>query len=224
MGPKKPSDQNSKALTLEDLNNTMMSVLESIQFQSTKFDTILETQTKFQSTLESAMAEVGALKAKCVALESTNIQLSTKIYEMEQQLLSNSLELVGVPEDKGLEEAVSSVLDCINCSAYKPLKMFRRKGKLSHIVVVDFSTKQIRDLVIEKKKHVGKVKIADKEIYIRELLTPYTKELLWLCNSMKVNLKYKYVWTKNGTVLMKKDDSSTSKVLYIKSKADIPSV
>ncbi|KAL4721721.1 hypothetical protein ACJJTC_001702, partial [Scirpophaga incertulas] len=47
-----------------------------------------------------------------------------------------------------------------------------------------------------------------KPIYINEHLTPYNKQLLKKCKEIAMKKEYKYVWTKNGRIYIRKNDTS----------------
>ena len=58
------------------------------------------------------------------------------------------------------------------------------------------------------------------KIHIREQLTPYSKQLLWLAKTTKLSLGYQYAWTKNGIVYLKKNENE--KPIIIRKPSDIP--
>ena len=48
----------------------------------------------------------------------------------------------------------------------------------------------------------------DKTIYINEHLTPNNKHLFALAKQKKIAANYKYLWMRNGRVLIRKADNS----------------
>jgi len=58
-------------------------------------------------------------------------------------------------------------------------------------------------------------KIKKKGLYINENLTQARKRLLWLTKQDAKKLKYDYVWTMNGKVYIRKDESSDCISLFI---------
>lgn len=215
----------STPLTLEDLDATLRTVLQSINFQSEKFDTMLAGQQELKNSLKSTMDDVVKLKSGFQELHTSNILLTEKIHHLEQNAISNCLEIVGLTDnllDKP-DQTVTTILQTLKCENLSPVRCTKRKTNKSVSLVVEFKSKDERDSIIQQKKEHGPLQLGSDQVMVRELLTPHTRELLWLCNSQKSTLQYKFVWIKNGCVLMKKDETKESKVIQIRSKNDIPS-
>lgn len=215
MGPKA-----NKNLTLDDLNSNIINIMESMTFQNSKFEEMLSTQSSIMESLKVNTQEVEVLKKKYKDLETSHNDLLVKVHQMDQQGLSSSLEISGINEDKDITEVSKELFTLIKANHLQPISIEKKKTLKSSTIIIKMNNKEARDAVLQAKKSFGPVVIDGTNVYIRELLSPYTRELLWMCNSQRVNLQYKYAWVKNGTVMMRKNDSS--KVLYIKSKQCIP--
>ena len=48
-----------------------------------------------------------------------------------------------------------------------------------------------------------------EKLYISESLTPYKKQLFSRVNKKKKKLKWKYIWTQSGIILIKVNENST---------------
>ena len=60
---------------------------------------------------------------------------------------------------------------------------------------------------------------ASARVYVNEHLSPGNRKLFAMASQKKSELNYKFLWTKNGTVLVRKDE--TARVLKIESADDI---
>ena len=58
-----------------------------------------------------------------------------------------------------------------------------------------------------------------KNIFINENLTPTRKQLFWKTKQEVENNSWKYIWTHNGNVFVKKDDNAS--ITAIKNELDL---
>ena len=76
------------------------------------------------------------------------------------------------------------------------------------------SVKENKDNITAKCIHPN---FPDVKIYANERLTQYNSNLFWLARMAGKQLGFRFVWTTNGKIFMKKDDSSASRGLLISS-------
>jgi hypothetical protein len=104
------------------------------------------------------------------------------------------------------------------------LAVTRDRHSKKQRITVRFSSKAVRDKVLTCRRRMGEMHAKDvncegDKIYVNEKLTPHNRHLLWLAKSART-LGYKYIWSKNGTVYMKKQEGS--EVIIIREVDDIP--
>jgi hypothetical protein len=121
---------------------------------------------------------------------------------------------------------VDSLLAKINCS-----DLTKEIAEITHNphakrqeITVKFSSKAARDRVLASKKGVGEIRAMElncqgERVYINEKLTTFNGHLLWLTKTAKPQ-GYKYVWTKNGRIYLRKEDGA--KPIVIRDVDDIP--
>lgn len=73
-----------------------------------------------------------------------------------------------------------------------------------------------------KLHHAYLTEDTDTNIFINDSLTKLQRKLLNDTKLFKNEKKYKYVWVKNGRILLKKDDES--RTITIKSRGDLDDV
>ena len=94
-------------------------------------------------------------------------------------------------------------------------------------LIVKFTRREKRDEIYSKRKNLKCKRTKDlpsvvcepesavvshkAQIHVNESLTPYRKRLLGRILQFKRDHNYKFIWTANGKIMLKKTDSSTTK-------------
>lgn len=60
----------------------------------------------------------------------------------------------------------------------------------------------------------------NKQIFINDYLNAPMKQLFWLARQKKKTSNFKYVWTSNGNIYVKKDENSNPKRITTKEELD----
>ena len=99
-----------------------------------------------------------------------------------------------------------------------PLKSDRKDGKPVHIV--RFISRKVKYSILAAKKddRNRQFKFRGKDVYMNEHLSRPNRALFATANGKKRELNYKFLWTKNGIVHMRKDD--TSNIVTMKAAED----
>ncbi|KAJ0172681.1 hypothetical protein K1T71_011820 [Dendrolimus kikuchii] len=204
---------------------------ESLDFMNEKFDT-------FQETLRNQQKQIKILENKNLALENKNKHLELKIgaleqkqLEIEQNLLSNYIEVAGIPKNNLPDDEVIKMIEKIlkvNGPSIESVKRSPDRGTRPGSLFVEISNKKLHNQWLSTAKKtellLGDVlenvptELASYKIHIRKALTPTLKSLLWQ-TKQKLSSTYKYIWCDKGKILLRKDDSS--KVAIIRSEEDI---
>ena len=100
---------------------------------------------------------------------------------------------------------------------YRYFYYFNYKGK-SEVppIIVKFVRRNIRNQLYEARrklkslttKDLGLGILRDKQIFIQESLTPRRKELFKRNLEARKDKNFKFIWTSNGNIYLKKDESS----------------
>lgn len=174
-------------------------------------------------------------------LKSENAQLRERISSMNQRLnaveqhsRSNSVEIQDIPEKSG--ENLLQIIDTIGTSLghsiarsdidYVTRVPTKLPSKPKHIVV-RFVSKLNRDAFLAKAKTKCQenenrgleIEGLSNKFYINEHLTTMNKILHKATREAAKQHRYKFVWIKNGNILVRKSD--TSRIMNISSEADI---
>ena len=144
--------------------------------------------------------------------------------EQELAVLSNTLEIKGIPP--GVNESVDDLV----CKVGKALRLLLTENDISSAyrkhkpaerlghppIVVRFVHQRTKEAILEKRrlkrnlstKDIGSMVNGASNIYINDYLTPYYKKLYYEANLLKRAGKIKYLWVRNGNVLLRKEDGS----------------
>lgn len=173
---------------------------------------------------------VHELKSECDQLQSTVQQLTSKLNDMEQYNRATNIELQCVPEHKN-ENLITTTLQVakvISCAIKESdihhctrIAKLNRQNSRPRSIIVKFATPRIRDTFIAQAIMYNKRNPNDKlntklvgiagdsrPIYVAEHLSQGNKTLHAAARLKGKELKYKYVWIKQGRIFMRKDDTS----------------
>lgn len=78
------------------------------------------------------------------------------------------------------------------------------------LIIIRFARQSTRELWLEQKK---KLRGVQPNVYIQENMTKRNRELLSAAKEWRKTAEYKYVWHKNGSVLVRKTDGERAVVI-----------
>lgn len=203
---------------------------KSLQFLSDQFDRISVRVDSLERERKEQLSYISALEAK--------------VEEMQRSLKSTSVELRNVPLEPSKEskEDLTNLVHqtckvlTVDLHSSDIKDVYRIKSKVGpSTVVVDFTRTIKKQEVLKNAKkyntthptqrlnstHLG---LAGQQvpIYISESLTQKGRRLLYLARTFASAAEYKYCWSSNGRVFLRKTDASP--YVEIKSEADITSL
>lgn len=200
---------------------------KSLQFLSDQFDNMSTRVGALEKERKEHLLHISTLEAK--------------VEEMQRSLKSTTVEIRNVPSQPKLESVTDltnivlntcKVLD-VNAQISDIKDVFRVKGKAgSTTIVTDFTRVTKQQEVVKSAKTYNKAHPTDRlnsnhigipglstPIYISEGLTAKGRRLLYLARDFASSTGYKYCWTSNGKVYVRKADSSPH--TEIKNEADL---
>ncbi|CAG9101047.1 unnamed protein product [Plutella xylostella] len=221
--------------------NDKVRILENKQQDTSKLITELQSSIEFNS------AEHNDLKTKVSKLGSTSMpeqvtntvaMLEHKIESMEQHARDCNLEISNLPEKRGENllkylEKIGSVIN-FTIQQRDVLSIHRVPHANSQTtqpknIIVKLASRLLRDNILSAYRLAKGVKtdVLDipgpmHTIYFNEHLTLKNKQLFRLCRDAAKLHKYKYVWIKHATILVRETDTSPS--IAIKTEKDIAKI
>lgn len=194
--------------------------------------------------IDRCVSVVEEIDNKCKALEKENQNLVKELNRQEQYSRLNCIEISGVPECKG-ENVYTTVTraaqiigvslsrnDIDSChrlgNSIQPgynrqiiLKLVNRWKKEELLAARRVRRNLcVRDLNLDSP--LLKAQDLEKSVYLNESLTKFNRALLGKCREYKKQNNIKFVWVRNGKILMRKTENS--RVFVISSKEDLNDV
>lgn len=217
------------------MKRELKDLTKAFQFHTEKMDEILENIETFKATTQELRRKNIELTNKNNELELRVGVLEQRIEDIEQRELCNSIEIANIPHDHGAEnvEIVKNIAKKIGVPHDEPVKLDissqpgnkERPGKIllkydseylpnKWLESAKSNKVTVGDVIPEVPDHIAK----DSIIYIREVLTPYKKTLLWKAKQ-QLKASFKFIWCKKGIIRVKKGD--VGKPTIIRSELDI---
>lgn len=199
-----------------------------------KIDKILTGQGKINKAMDEFLKTVNKLQSDIQKRDEKIKEIEDELHDLQQQSRKNHLEIHNLPQIEGEDEAVL-LLNIISVASAVGIeineddieKCFRlnskNKSKPKPIIIQFSSGKKRNKILAERKKIVTQDQILKNgnddrtsRVYINESLTRYNKELLYKTKAEASKKGYKYVWTSDGAILMKKEEGA--RVIRIKNE------
>lgn len=209
----------------------------SVDFYSKKYDELLQQHQNLKKNLsgiskdkESMNTEINTTKDGINKLEKHLKKTVEDLDDLGQYLRRDCVEIVGAQVNTSQEcdkiviamaKDMGIKLEPNDISTSHPLPTPRGKEDK---FIVKFSRRSTKDKFYSSRKKVTGRKPQDlpsvknlissnKKLYISESLTPLRKKLFGETNETRKQIKWKYIWTNNGKIYVKKDDNSNTIII-----------
>lgn len=217
------------------LKKEMEPLQHSLTFISDQLTDTIEKLAEHTDKIKKLENQNVLLQNQNKGLELRVAVLEQRSQDTDQKLLSNSLEISGVPAipeqtPASIADKVASKLNIKSKDIQSARRLPGRQDKTGGILV-ELRNQIDRDQwILAAKQHEIKVgdlnmqtpiEAADSRIFIREALTINMKTLLFNAKQ-RMRDAFKYIWCKDGRILVRKTDNS--KVQAIRCLADIDSL
>ena len=128
----------------------------------------------------------------------------------------DNIEVVGLPEPDDDNTDKSNVLQVINSLNHNYGDGFTSNDVMSfllserngeRVVVCKLRSRKYKHVILDAKKQKRNVKLRGNDIFINEHLGPNNRRLFSTAPQRKCELEYKFLWTKNENIYLKKNES-----------------
>ena len=228
--------------SLKSMNTNSSTSLAKI-FEELK--EIRKSQQFLSDQYEEAKERLATAENKITQLSNNDLTIRTCNLEKDNKLLQmamNDLEQYSrrdCVEIKGIEYTANESTDEIVVNVAKKMGLTLTKADISvshrlnyqaqeHSsfhdlqdlppkIIAKFISRNVRDNFMKNKNKIKK----EDRIYINESLTKENRQIFNNCLQYKKKHQFKYIWTKNGKTLLKKNDES--KAIMISNTDDLVS-
>lgn len=205
---------------LKPIKNELADLKQSMSFMAAKYD-------KFVKELENNKIEIKKMSKKLEEIKNTSNEKELKIKQLQEQVnnleqytRNHNIEIFGIPRkpEENCKEIVEKVAKELHINLRSDEidvahRTFTTNSKITPPIVAKITTRNKRDLLVQKKKlvvtnrNIPQAELG-QNIFIQEHLTSANKSLLRLTRSRARGTGYKYVCFKHGKLLVRKDDNT----------------
>ncbi|KAF6214356.1 hypothetical protein GE061_009096 [Apolygus lucorum] len=205
----------------------------SMDFFNSCFEDMKERFEDFKTELDEIKENQSILQNENVSLKEEVENLKLKVNDLDQLSLSTSVEIKGIPEThnenvleivKTLAGKLEIVFDEHDVLSLYRIKLPGRSSKSSgsgpiilRLITLDKKKmwiKQIRSFkrTTAQDLHPG---FPESPIYINERLTAVNGRLFWMARSFAKEYNFRFAWSMDGKIFVKKDDSPESRLIRV---------
>lgn len=192
---------------------------EAIELLNSKVDELHKTVTVQSTKMEAYITRMNELEWENQRLKNAVEELQSRVEDSEQYSRVNCVEIHGVP--RATNENVLAVVRQVgtaigfqlsdemidNCHRLGGSREDRPAGVIVKFVR-RFDKEKFLTMKRQKKdlttRHLGFA--SDTPVYINEALCPARRRLYAQARQIKKEKHYKYIWLRNGKILLRKDD------------------
>ena len=241
-----PSKKNGKSSTsnadddinLKSIDDKLNTILNKLSTIDRRLDQLEKKQQDIENSVDFAHSEITDFKTKQSQLEAKVEQLEKKlesynslnarVVASENNARAKCLELNGIPPTKGenLMEGFLKITKHLNKKFINPIldidSIYRIKQTKRVVIKFLHSYKRNQFFQTYKKNILNTCDIGFQEsskIYVNEVLSPEQNALLWRARNFKKTANYKYIWTFNQRIYLRKD--SDSDAIQINTDSDL---
>lgn len=207
------------------LGERLVSLETSVKYLSNQCDDMFRYYSETKAEMAVILDENKQLRQELCDIKNRTKMIEDGQARQEQWARAQNIEVIGVPETKD-ESAVELI---IKVAAQTGVKLQSSEIEFAHrvqprrpasagasrAIVARFRQRSTKDAVVaasRKHRNITSKELGMggeiKKIYVNEHLTKENKQLLKLCKEKSSQYHYKYVWTKNCRIYMRKTDTS----------------
>ena len=235
---------------LAPIRSTLQDLTNSVSFLSERFDTIDRKVKDLEIKTDAVYNENYNLKLETSRLSNIIEELKDNINDIEQYSRRECCEISGIPvtsdEDTNdlvikvgtlmdieLDENDISVSHRLSTRSYaSAVTSSSRSNQVNSLpkIIVKFVRRETKELFYKSRKRlrgkttadIGLGRFSNSGLFISESLTHRNKLLFKECLAFKRKYNYKYIWTQQGRIYLRKNKDTQSRM--ISSKSDIESL
>ena len=197
--------------------------LKSLEYLSNEYDDVRRSQS-------SAKQRFSKFESRLNVLEEKVEGLSKSIVEMEEYSYAYNVKLVGIPEHNPKETAMETSALCVKIFNAMGAKVSipdidiahrvqprRNNGGRARPIVCKFVRRLAREQVMAVRRNMRSVdprqvnlppETSLNQAGVYDHLTPRRQKLFADAKSFKVNNNFKFCWTKNAMIYLRKSEDS----------------
>ncbi|XP_050065559.1 uncharacterized protein LOC126554543 [Aphis gossypii] len=204
---------NDDNTNLSDIKGIILQLKDSFEMFKKETGNNFDLINKKINVIDKIITDNQNMKTQINTLES-------KIEFLERRMINNEIVIDGVPENKleNCYEIVKNIGTQLNIKITDPMindchRVGRTQNNLTRRIVVGFTSHQDKVKILDSRKIIRNLSTKnigmepEVSIYIRENLTSKSSFLFKQARDFRNQYNYKFVWTKNGQIFLRKNES-----------------
>lgn len=222
-------------------NDNLETSINYLHAQLAEANQLLRDQER---KFKECQTQIDNLSVANATLKAENSKLTLRVNDLEQYSRRNCVEVKNIPEVAGenvqstiaaLGQAVGFPIDVSMIDAAHRLRKNPNAPSEPRAIIIKFVRRTDKDRLLQLRRakrtlntHDLKesvpvvTKFVARPIFINESLTRSNRVLLAKCKQFRRERGIKYLWVRNGTIYMRKEEGS--KAVEISSEASFPDV
>ena len=200
----------------------------SIQFMNSKFELVVKQNKELTEKVSKLVDENQVIKGQLKGMNKDNNSLTSQVDFLERNLKGKNVEICGVPFVKNenvVDLAVKVIKNVDSEFVQDDIDYARRLIKKDNNnvvtygpVLVRFKSMSKRNYIYRKKKNLKDVKLnlvndGHKKVFLNENLTTRNKKIFYHANIFRKQYQWKFIWTSNGMVFLRKNETSDAVIV-----------
>ena len=223
-------------------NNNIMSEFKhlqnSVQFMSNKFDDMAKENGLLKNDMKLLQKQNSQNMEQIKIVEKENTDLRIKLNHLENLTRLTNLEIHNVPEaqNENTSRIAINILKIANpniCDSDIDDSFRIRRPSATDVnakptpIIVQFNSAKKRMMVLSNRRNLARKNFQEMGIestkkYINENLTSFSRQLFYRANILKKANGWKYIWTRDGVIKLRKDDNAS--ILNIHDTPDLEKI
>lgn len=217
-----------KEIIKTELKSSLATITEELR-------SVTESHLSLQNDHVKLREEFNTLNLRNHLLEDNLRDLHLQYCKQQQWARQQNIEVVGVPELKNenpldiiikISQHAGIKLDCQDIDFANRVQPTKKVDGRPRVIVAKLKNRHTKDSIISGLKKVRGISSRDigipgdpKHIFVNDHLTPENKILYRKCKAIANEKAYKFVWTKNCNIFIRKNEKSP--VITINAEKDL---
>ncbi|CAB3998987.1 Hypothetical predicted protein [Paramuricea clavata] len=215
---------------LEKLSSKCVEIEQSQNFLSDQYDSLLQTLQSTNVSIQNAEKDIKLLYEQTSSNKEFISIYDEQIDEIQQYLRRDCVEITGIPvtsvdDPKILAKELGDLMEVqVDERDISTAHRLPASKKVKDRIIVKFVNRDKRNQFYQRRSRLAGKSVKDLphianeigssrsnqtgKIYINESLTAYRKKLFGQINSFRKAQDYKFLWTMNGKILLRKNENS----------------
>lgn len=210
------------------MQSQMAELDKSVKFISARYDDVMKQMASNNAELKALREENQVLRNNVHNVETRLHRLEIEQVRQDQWVRLQNIEISGLPENKE-EQTVDLVLKIAEHVgvptkrediefAHRVQTQQHNNSNLPRNIVARLKQRSTKDAIVAAARKLRGINLHDlglqtvashkSKVYVNEHLTKYNKNLLKQCKLRANELSYKYIWTKNCRIYLRRVDGS----------------